>query len=380
MQKVVHLTSVHSRNDTRIFVKQCRSLASAGYDITLVVADDEGDECRDGVSIVDAGRASGRIARIFGAAERVFDKAVALDAQVYHLHDPELMPIGLRLKRLGKKVVFDSHEDVPRQILGKPYLDPLSRNVLSRMASFYERYACARFDGVIAATPFIRDKFLGVNACTVDINNFPVIGELEVAVPWPERYSEVCYVGDISANRGIREIVRACEYLHSPVRLNLGGRFSEPAVEAEVKQMAGWARVNELGFLDRAGVRQVLGRSIAGLVVLHPLVNYLDALPVKMFEYMAAGIPVIASDFPLWRGIIESAGCGLCVDPLAPEAIAAAIDYLIANPGIAQRMGECGRQAVLKTFNWSVEEEKFHRFYAGLVDPSKNRIQPAQFR
>jgi glycosyltransferase involved in cell wall biosynthesis len=365
--KVVHLTSVHSRSDTRIFVKQCRSLASGGYRTTLVVADGNGDECRDGVAIVDVGRADGRLERIFRTTRRVFDKAKRLDADVYHLHDPELLPVGLRLKRLGKKVVFDSHEDVPRQIMGKPYLGPLARNVLSQIALLYERHACQRFDGVVAATPFIRDKFLAINGRTVDVNNFPVVGELDVAVPWREKHDEVCYVGDISASRGIREIVRACEYLRSPIRLSLGGRFAEPDLEADVKRMAGWSRVDALGFLDRAGVRNVLGRSIAGLVVLHPLVNYLDALPVKMFEYMAAGIPVIASDFPLWRDIVEGAQCGLCVDPLAPKAIAAAIDYLFANPDAARTMGERGRQAVLQKFNWSLEEEKFHRFYAGLA-------------
>jgi glycosyltransferase involved in cell wall biosynthesis len=367
MQKIVHLTSVHSRNDTRIFVKQCRSLASAGYDTTLVVADGKGDECREGVSIIDVGRAAGRIERVFRTTRRVFHKAVALDAHVYHLHDPELLPIGLKLKRLGKKIIFDSHEDVPRQILGKPYLGPVSRTALSRMASLYERHACARFDGVVAATPFIRDKFLAINDRTVDVNNFPVLGELDAAIPWGEKHDEVCYVGDISASRGIREIVRACEYLRSPIRLGLGGRFAEPDLEADVKGMAGWSRVDALGFLDRAGVKRVLGRSIAGLVVLHPLINYLDALPVKMFEYMAAGIPVIASDFPLWRDIVEGAQCGLCVDPLVPKEIAAAIDYLFANPDVAKAMGERGRQAVLQKFNWSLEEEKFHRFYAGLA-------------
>ncbi|HYD78294.1 MAG TPA: glycosyltransferase family 4 protein [Paucimonas sp.] len=367
MHKVAHLTSVHSRNDTRIFVKQCRSLASSGYDITLVVADGKGDESREGVRIADVGRPPGRIERMLRTTRRVFDKAVALDADVYHLHDPELLPTGLRLKRLGKKVVFDSHEDVPRQILGKPYLDPLSRRVLSRIAALYERHACGRLDGVVAATPFIRDKFLAINARTVDVNNFPVLGELDAAVPWHEKNDEVCYVGDISASRGMREIVRACEYLESPVRLNLGGRFSDAVLEADVKSMAGWRRVNELGFLDRSGVRKTLGRSIAGLVVLHPLINYLDALPVKMFEYMAAGIPVIASDFPLWRGIVEEAGCGLCVDPLAPRAIASAIDRLHADPEAARRMGENGRRAVRERFNWALEEEKFRRFYAGLM-------------
>jgi glycosyltransferase involved in cell wall biosynthesis len=366
VRRIAHLTSAHPRNDTRIFIKQCRTLAAHGYDVTLVVADDKGDESRDGVRIVDAGRLPGRLKRIFTTTRRVFDKAVALDADVYQLHDPELIPIGLRLKRRGKTVIFDSHEDVPRQLLGKPYLGTVSRQVLSQTFSWYQRYACARFDGIITATPFIRDTFLKINRNTIDVNNFPLIGELDAAVPWGQRRAEVCYIGGIGAIRGIREFVHAGALLHSPARLNLVGQFSEPAVEAEVKADPGWARVNELGVLDRAGVREVLKRSVAGVVGFHRLPNHVDAHPTKMFEYMSAGIPVIASDFPLWREIIEGNQCGVCVDPHDPQSIARAIDYLVSNPEQARRMGENGRKAVLEKYNWAVQATKLTDFYGAI--------------
>ncbi len=367
MIKAAHLTSVHPRNDTRIFIKQCRSLAAHGYDVTLVVADDKGDEQLDGVKIVDVGMLPGRLNRMLKTTQRVFKMAISLDADIYHLHDPELVPIGMKLKRLGKKVIFDSHEDVPKQMLGKPYLGTTSLRVLSGAVALYERYTCPKFDGIIAATPYIRDKFLEINPRTLDINNFPVLGELDSTISWEKKQAEVCYIGSIGAIRGIREIVRACEFLPMPVRLNLGGRFSTPAIEAEVKSYPGWSKVNELGFLDRGGVRDVLTRSVAGLVTLHPAINYLDALPVKMFEYMVAGIPVIASDFPLWREIIEGNDCGLCVDPFDPKAIAGAIEHLVKNPDRARLMGENGRQAVLDKFNWLAEEKKLNKFYAALI-------------
>lgn len=366
MSKIAHLTSAHPRYDTRIFIKQCRSLADHGHDVTLVVADDNGDEYNEGIKIIDIGRLPGRFNRMFNTTRRIFSKAIALDADIYQLHDPELIPIGLKLKHLGKKVIFDSHEDVPKQLLGKPYLGPASLQVLSSAFSVFERFACRRFDGIIAATPFIRDKFLAINPRTVDVNNFPLIGELDAAVPWVEKQDEVCYVGGISAIRGIRQIVGACELLQSPVRLNLGGSFSEAALETEVRAYPGWCRVNALGFLDRAGVRNVLGRSVAGLVTLHPVINYLDALPVKMFEYMAAGIPVIASNFPLWREIIEGNQCGLCVDPLDPKAIAHAIDYLVINQNVAQRMGENGKKAIKEQYNWPAQAKILTDFYESI--------------
>lgn len=366
MRKIVHLTSAHPRNDTRIFIKQCRTLAAHGYDVTLVVADGQGDERREGVTITDVGRLPGRLKRILVTPRRVCDKALSLDADIYQLHDPELLPVGLALKRRGKQVIFDSHEDVPRQLLGKPYLGPVTRRLLSLVFALAERYACSRFDGVIAATPFIRDKFLKFKPGTVDVNNFPLVGELENAAPWSLKRAEVCYVGGIGEVRGIRELVAAGGRLRSAARINLVGKFSEPAVEAEVKADAGWQRVNELGFLDRGGVRAVMERSLAGIVTFHRLPNHVDSHPTKMFEYMSAGIPVIASDFPLWREIIEGNGCGICVDPADPGAIAAAIDHLVARPEQAREMGENGRRAVLREYNWTVQARKLTDFYGAL--------------
>lgn len=366
LRRVAHLTSAHPRRDPRIFIKQCRTLAARGYAVTLVVADDKGDEFSDGVHIVDAGRSHGRLERIFMTTRRVLDKALALDADVYHLHDPELIPIGLTLKQRGKRVIFDSHEDVPRQILSKPYLGAMSRRVLSTAFTRFERFACARFDGIVAATPFIRDIFLDINANTIDVNNFPMLGELESSVPWGDKQAAVCYVGSIAAARGVRELVHAGALLGSAARIDLVGAFSEAAVEAELKTHAGWARVRQHGFLDRAGVREVMSHSVAGLVTLHSLPNYLDSLPTKMFEYMAAGIPVIASNFPLWRDIVEQNGCGLCVDPSSPQAIAAAIDHLVARPEVASAMGERGRQMILEKYNWDVEASRLTDFYGGL--------------
>ena len=128
--------------------------------------------------------------------------------------------------------------------------------------------------------------------------------------------------------------------------------------------------MNPLGFLDRVRLREVLSRSVAGLVTLHPVINYIDALPVKMFEYMSAGIPVIASDFPLWREIITLNDCGLLVDPLNPVAIAEAIDYFINHPEDAERMGMNGRRAVEKLYNWTHEGQKLLAFYDSLLRSS----------
>ena len=334
-----------------------------GYNATLVVADGKGDEFKNGIEIFDVGKFKSRLDRMRSAPNRVFTKASAFKADLYHLHDPELIPIGLRLKRMGYKVVFDSHEDAPKQMLGKPYLNKGILWMLSKCLAVYESWACAKFDGILAATPFIRDKFLRVNPQTLDINNFPLLKELGNASSWAEKRRQVCYIGGITKIRGIEEMCEAMSLLKSDVRLNLCGVFSGASLESQVKSLPGWKRVVALGFLDREQVREVSSRSMAGLVALHPVVNHIDALPTKMFEYMGAGIPVIASDFPLWREIIGGNNCGLLVNPLDPAAIAKAIDYLVENPREAQRMGENGRRAVKERYNWESEEKKLLSFY-----------------
>jgi len=358
---IVHLTSVHPRNDTRIFIKQCRSLAAHGYEVTLVVADGQSDECKDNVKVVDVGHLPGRLNRIFKTTRRVLKKAIELDADLYHFHDPELMPIGLLLKRHGKLVIYDVHEDVPRQNLSKPYIPVVFRKPISLMIGALEAFSARCFDGVVTATPFINRRFLELGANAVNVNNYPLASELYAAEnQWKNKEQVVCYVGGIARIRGAFEMAEAIG--KTKYRLLLAGNI-ETDIEKGLKQMPGWRQVDALGFVDREGVRVMNGRSMAGLVVLHPTINYIDALPVKMFEYMSAGIPVIASNFPLWKEIIEGARCGICVDPLNPEEIAEAIQFIIEHPAEAEQMGKNGRRAVEERYNWGMEERKLLEFY-----------------
>ena len=379
------------------------------------MADGRGDEVRDGVRIVDAGSPSrlptgrpaggpgagragaippprrgalaGRLERMLLTTRRVAARGLALEPDMVQLHDPELLPAGLRMQRAGIHVVFDAHEDVPTQLLDKPYLPPALARLLSAAYARYEHYACARLDGLLAATPLIRARLEAFNSRTLDIANYPLPEEFASTLEGKhdgksdrdrdgdgdgdsdangtddeDQRHQVCYVGSISAIRGIRELVQACALLRTPTTLALAGGFSEPALAAEVAAYPGWPRVRALGHLDRAGVAGVMRRSCAGLVTLLPTASYRDALPVKMFEYMAAGIPVIASDFPRWRAIVDASECGLCVDPRDPAAIAAAIDCLAGDPELARRLGANGRRAVEQHYNWRHEAQKLIRF------------------
>ncbi|MCD6681070.1 MAG: glycosyltransferase family 4 protein [Burkholderiaceae bacterium] len=340
--------------------------------MALIVADGLGNEVRDEVAIHDVGASSGRLDRMWGGARRVLAKAREIDADLYHFHDPELLPAGLQLKRMGKRVVFDAHEDVPLQILGKPYLGPVARQLVSRAFAAFESRAAARFDAIVAATPAIRGKFATMNPVVVDINNFPLPGELVADPVTAQERRDVCYVGGITEIRGVLELVSAMGRVRSPARLKLCGTFAEPEVAAAARRDAGWARVDEMGQLTRDQVRHVLSGCFAGIVTFHPLPNHVEAQPNKMFEYMSAGVPVIASDFPLWREVVLENNCGTCVDPRNADDIARAIDTLANDPALVAEMGEKGRSAVRDRFNWTIEEAKLLDLYASLLSRGDN--------
>ncbi|WP_277934108.1 glycosyltransferase family 4 protein [Campylobacter hyointestinalis] len=339
------------------------------YKVSLVVADGKGDEIKSNVFIYDVGLKSySRISRMQKTAKKIFQKAKDLNSDIYHIHDPELIPVGLRLKKLGKKVIFDSHEDVPKDILSKNWIPFLLRRSISYAYSLYEQYACSKFDYIVAATPFIRDKFLKINKNSIDINNYPILGELYNDISWNDKENSVCYVGGISRIRGIVEIVKAMKY--ADIKLNLVGLFDSNDLKNEIvvlaKSICNENKINLFGFLDRKGVSDIINKSKIGLVTLYPTTAYLEALPIKMFEYMSAGIPVIASNFPLWRDIVEKSGCGICVDPLKPKDIAKAINFILQNPQIAEQMGINGRKIVVEKYNWAIEEEKLFNIYEEL--------------
>lgn len=364
LKKVCHITTVHPSKDVRIFHKECCSLARAGFDVSLLVLNADSDIEKDVKIIGVTHPFKGRIDRILNAPKIALREALQVNADIYHFHDPEFLRVALALKKKGKKVIYDVHEDVPRQILAKYWIPSLFRKMISVFFEKFENYVAARLDYIVTATPFIRKRFQKVNKNCIDINNYPKVEEFDLDIAPTFNSNQVCYIGGIEKVRGIEQMVQSLAFTDGS--LTLAGKFSSETLEAEMKQNAQWSKVNFVGFLDRKGVNQLLKNSMAGLVTLHPIINYIDALPVKMFEYMASGIPVIASNFPLWKSIIDEVRCGTTVDPMQPSAIADAISNYIKHPETARKHGENGKKAILQKYNWSIEEKKLIEVYKSL--------------
>lgn len=372
---ITHITTVHSRNDIRIAVKECRSLQGAGLGLViLIVADGRGEGRENGLEVLDVGRpGSGRLGRMIIGGLRMWRKARRLCPAVVHFHDPELIWVGLLLKISGFKVIYDIHEDLPLQIMSKDWIPWMLRKPLARGVRIVEGLSVHIFDALVPATPSIARRFDARK--TVLVQNHPISREFTPSSDTliRDRPQAFAYAGGISRIRGAWEMVQALDHFShdSGVRLELAGVFDPPDLGAELQSHPEWNKVHWHGWVDRPQLAQILSTVRAGLLLFHPVQNHLKAQPNKMFEYMAAGLPVIASDFPLWREIIDHAGCGLLVDPLQPRAIAGAMQWMLDNPEQARAMGRRGRAAVEQCYTWEREAEKLVGLYADLLGRKK---------
>jgi len=361
--RVVHLTSRHPPGDVRIFHKECRSLARAGFDVHLV-APGAVAETLDGVTLHGFEQPDGiRPLRILRRLWRAWRAASAIEPEICHFHEPELVPVALLLKGGGTRVVYDVHEDALSEL---DYAERAGGGLRTGLR-LCEALARGRCDAFVAATPAIAKLFPPER--TIELRNYPLPEEFRDAGPERAASRDVVYVGGIITRaRGLLEMVEAIALTRDDgARLVLIGAMGTPELEQQARSLPGWSRVEHAGFVGREELAGRLASARAGLVVLHPERGYLESLPIKLFEYMTAGLPVIASDFPYWRELLEPIGCATFVDPLDPATIAAAIDELLADEERAAEMGRRGATAVRERLNWHHEEPRLLELYAQLA-------------
>ena len=371
--KVCHISSAHAPNDTRIFHKQCASLARAGYDTTFVVKDPQsvGETTKKGVQVIQVPvDTSSRLTRMLFGAKAVYQKALEVDADIYEFHDPELLPYGLKLARRGKRVIFDSHEDYPTQIMEKGWIPVPLRRLISGAYKAYETHVVKNLDAVLF--PCLKNGvniFEGRAKRVVIISNAVMLEEVPQQLDFSHKEDKtICCTGSLTYQRGITHLIKAA--YKAGARLILAGRYESEAYQQELEAMPEYACVEYLGYLDRQGIAEVYGRSRIGMSTILNVGQYasLDNFPTKVYEYMAAGLPVIVSDYPFMRRSVQEDGFGVAVDPADTDAIAAAIRQILSDPQAAAQMAENGRQAVLHKYNWGIEEEKLLALYRSLEE------------
>ncbi len=380
---VAHLTSVHPYWDHRIFFKECRTLAEAGYKVILIVPKDS-DADIDGIRIRSVPPHRTRMHRMTRTMWRIYRAAVQENADLYHFHDPELIFVGLLLKVRGKRVIYDIHEDMTKTVLSIGWLPkPLlgRRPAIARVVGMIEWIAVRLLDAAVLVIPMRERGF--PRRKSVLVRNFPLAREFPPAGrPYRDRPNVAAYVGGIAVGRGASDMVIAIGLVPADLdaRLAIAGWFQPPELERDLRVLPGFERVDLMGARSREDVAALLSEARVGLCVLHPDPGYPDSYPVKLFEYMAAGIPVIASDFPIWRSIVEGAGCGILIKPSQPKALAESLTFLLQNQEVAESMGERGRRAMADRYHWGPEGKRLVALYDRLLAGTNERGSATAFR
>ena len=366
MAEVCIMTTVHRRYDTRVFSKEARSLAKV-HSVTLLTADGLPEETVDGVrirSVIDE-KPRSRVERMTRTALAMYRAALAQRADIYHFHDPELLPVGVRLRRRGKTVIYDVHESISDTVTDRDYLPMPLLKALAFASGRADLAMSKKMSAIVAVTPFLTKRYADLGCKAVLVCNFPDLADFPPPSETAEREKcMVCSGARVDYSRGIVEMIECAQRTGLP--LHLFGKMHDAMYrEIENRDKKGLVRV--YGLVSQEEVLKALYSSLIGMVVEYPTGNAVNAYCVKTFEYMASGIAVVSSDIPLWRELVEETGCGLCVEPTDIDAVADAVGYLAGHPEEARRMGMNGRRWAESKYNWASEEKKLLALYRELI-------------
>ena len=362
-RKVCILSSVRPATEHRMMSKEGASLVRAGYRVSII-APHPHDEVLSGIAIKAVPKFTSRFARMMRTPRYVYREALRQRADVYHFHNTELLLVGWLLKLHGKRVLYDVREDTPASILDTHWIPPWARPAVAWAIDIAEKFSGRMLDGIVAATPHIGQRF--PRSKTVVVQNFPLLDEaFPASRPYLERSPLVLYIGTLIASRGVLELIDAMGLLSETLqaRLAIGGEFETAELEQAARQKPGWKRTDYAGWQNRPGLLHLLSRARVGVVPLLPVPNNIDSQPIKLFEYMIAGLPVVVSNLPRQGAIVKEAQCGILVEPGQPQALAEAIQWLLEHPMEAQAMGNRGRQAILQTYNWNSQAQSLLHLY-----------------
>ena len=373
--RVCHLTNVHSPRDQRIYYKETLSLAAAGHEVFVIGPGPEALEGEhDGVRIVTVPKPVGFAGRLRNPI-RLLRRGLALRADIYHFHDPELLPLGLLLRLAGKKVIYDCHEHYPQVAYIRRWVPALLKPVVSLCVDLLERLVARRLSGVLGVVDDQSTRF--AHRPFAAVKNYP---RLEWFAPNGNGHAGECellHVGSLSRDRGsdfLLDVMRALGDRHPDVRLRTLGPFHSAVDEARFR-----GRLEAYGLVDRVVCQvdpvpyetlgELIQRHRIGLIPGQVSVkNMTPFIPTKLFEYLACGLPVVASDLPSIRAFYEAGDWGAIADPGNPAAHAEAIAELLEHPDEAAAKGRRGRALVEAQYNWSAEAEKLIAFYDCISD------------
>ena len=362
MKSVSHVSIRHNPFDTRIFLKECKTLSKNDYDVSFIVPHTSNEEV-DKIKIISLKKSNSKFYKVFKNIPAALSKCFETNSDIYHFHDPELIPIGLILKLKRKKVIYDAHEDHPKDVFEKLWPMPLKIitfiyfSVLGKLASLF-------FDKIVAATPHISSKY--PDKKTVLLRNFPILELIDKSKKVEIKSDNllIIYQGGITKLRGVKQVIESLGEVNEKVELLLFGKW-EVGFEEECKKLKGWKKTKYLGVIEQEKLYGYGKSADIGIINYLSSPNNDDSLPNKPFEYMACSLPIIMSNFSHWKEMFKD--CALFSNPEDPESIANNIQILAKDKKLRKEMGKKGRALVEKEYNWEKESKKLVDMYNELI-------------
>jgi len=372
--KICHLTVTHTATDNRIFKNQCKALFKEGYAVSYI-APNAKNEILDGINIIGVKCKMNPIMRIFDSANKVFKKAIQVDADIYHFHDIELFNCGVKLKKRGKKVIFDSHENWLMYANDIHWLPSFGRKIISRFIKGMYRKHLNCFDAVISVSPNYVAMLENYSKNVYMITNYPKFNSDEEIKFSKDEYlnreNTLFYSGTVDNQEVILNSIFDID-----INYNIAGNFiinaySKGEYRKEISKHPSWHKVKYLGFLTKKELGFAFQEPTIAITLLHYHANVDYKIGTlgntKFFEYMKYGLPIICTDFKLWKEqIIDKYKCGICVNPDNEQEVKQAIKYLIDNKEIAYQMGQNAQKAFREEFNWNSQEQILLNIYKSL--------------
>jgi glycosyltransferase involved in cell wall biosynthesis len=365
--KVCQISSAHKRYDARIFRKVAVLLSEEGFDSFFLICDNKPNEEKEGVHIVSNGFvAKNHFQRINLSWKKLKQPALDINADIYQIHDPELFSLGFFLKKKGKIVIFDCHEDY-RYIAEKAYIPRLFRRIILSIYLKKEKKVCKYFDAVITVTPTVRDRLKPFSKRMEMITNYPVLVSTKPHLFIGE--PSLCFGGNCGWRHEL--LLDVLNEMNPDIKYNFVTNLNDPALNLYKKHPA-WDHVNLYGYMSFEELRSIYEKSWIGFAVFPycAVVNNNEGTlgNTKIFEFMMEGLPVICSDHKIWKKIIEEEQCGIAVNPYNKEELKKAIITLLSNKDLLEKMSLNARRAAQEKYNWSTQKPILINLYKDLLE------------
>ena len=371
--KVCILTSVHPVFDARIFHKEAKTLAKGGYEVVLI-AQHNSEETVDGVRIIPLPAPKNRFERVTKTVWKLFRAALKEKADVYHFHDPELIPFGLVLKLFGKKVIYDVHEYYAEVLPARSKLKAGSGVIRFIVKLFLERIPSAIFDLLVFPTQSLEKEF-GIPHKSLTLVNFPNIEnikEIDDGPKWEQRKFDIIHLGTVSSQRmsfmlSVAEQLSTVKDRFSWIFLGMSGKminwvkknYSRQFLEQHIVMVEKVPHLEALKYVENSRI----GFNY------HPCEKrFLVSIPMKVFEYMLMSLAVVTTDLPELKKYLEN-DVALLIDSQDPVRYSDAIKSLLDNPRKAWEMAAKAKRLVMEQLNWEKSDAgKLLQAYKNLIE------------